>query len=47
MRRDEDEAGALGPLELRVGVVLAHGGAQGVDSGVAGDPDLGFGLALG
>ena len=46
VRRDEDEAGALGPLELGVGVTLAHGGAQGVDAGVAGDPDLGLGLAL-
>lgn len=46
VRRDEDEAGALGPLELRVGVAPAHGGAQGVDAGVAGDPNLGFGLAL-
>lgn len=46
VRRDEDEAGALGPPELGVGVTLAHGGAQGVDAGVAGDPDLGLGLAL-
>ena len=46
VRRDEDEAGALRPLELGVGVALAHGGAQGVDAGVPGDPDLGFGLAL-
>ena len=45
--RDEDEAGALRPLELGMGVPLSHGGAQGVDSGVAGDPDLGLGLALG
>lgn len=45
VRRDQDEAGALGPLELGVGVALAHGGAQGVDAGVAGDPDLGLGLA--
>ena len=44
--RDEDEAGALGPIELGVGVALANGGAQGVDAGVAGDPDLRFGLAL-
>lgn len=44
--RDEDEAGALRPLELGMGVPLAHGGAQGVDAGVPGDPDLGFGLAL-
>lgn len=46
VRRDEDEAGALRPLELGVGVTLAHGGTQGVDAGVPGDPDLGFGLAL-
>lgn len=46
VRRDEDEAGALGPVELGVGVPLAHGGAQGVDAGVSGDPDLRFGLAL-
>lgn len=46
VRRDEDEAGALGPIELGVGVALAHGGAQGVDAGVPGDPDLGLGLAL-
>lgn len=38
--RDENEAGALRPLELGMGVSLAHGGAQGVDAGVAGDPDL-------
>lgn len=47
VRRDEDEAGALCPLELGVGVALARGGAQGVDARVAGDPDLGLGLALG
>lgn len=46
VRRDEDEAGALRPLELGVGVALAHGGAQGVDAGVPGDPDPGLGLAL-
>lgn len=46
VRRDEDEAGALGPLELGVGVALAHGGAQGIDARVAGDPDPGLGLAL-
>ena len=40
VRRDEDEAGALGPLKLGVGVPLAHGRAQGVDARVAGDPDL-------
>lgn len=46
VRRDEDEAGALRPLELGVGVTLAHGGTQGVDAGVPSDPDLGLGLAL-
>ena len=46
VRRDEDEAGALGPLKLGMGVALAHGGAQSVDASVAGDPDLRFGLAL-
>ena len=46
VRRDEDEAGALRPLELGMGVPPAHGGAQGVDAGVAGDPDPGLGLAL-
>lgn len=44
--RDEDEAGALRPLKLGMGVPLAHGGAQGIDAGVAGDPDPGLGLAL-
>lgn len=46
VRRDEDEAGALRPLELGVGIAIANGGAQGVDAGVSGDPDLGLGLAL-
>ena len=46
VRRDEDEAGALGPVELGMGIPLAHGGAQGVDAGVSGDPDLGLRLAL-
>lgn len=46
VRRDEDEAGPLGPVELGMGVALANGGAQGVDAGVAGDPDLRFWLAL-
>lgn len=46
MGRDEDEAGALSPLELGMGVPLAHGGAQGVNAGVSGDPDPGLGLAL-
>ena len=40
VRRDEDKAGALRPLELGVGVPLAHGRAQGVDARVSGDPDL-------
>lgn len=44
--RDEDEAGALGPLELGLGVSLAHGGAQSVDAGISGDPDLRLRLAL-
>lgn len=44
--RDEDETGALGPLELVVGIAIANGGAQGVDTGVSSDPDLGLGLAL-
>ena len=44
--RDEDEAGALGPLELGVGISLAYGGTERVDAGVAGDPDPGLGLAL-
>lgn len=47
VRRDEDEARALRPVELGVGVALAHGGAQGVYAGVAGNPDPGLGLALG
>lgn len=46
VRRDEDEAGALRPVELGMGVAFAHGGAQGVDAGVAGDPDLRLRLAL-
>ena len=46
VRRDEDEAGALRPGELGVGIPLAHGGAQGVDAGVSGDPDLRLRLAL-
>ena len=46
VRRDEDEAGALRPVELGMGVSLAHGGAQGVDARVAGDPDLRLRLAL-
>ena len=40
VRRDEDEAGSLRPLELGMGIALAHGGTQGVDTRVAGDPDL-------
>lgn len=46
VRRDEDEAGALRPSELGVGVALAHGRAQGVDAGVSGNPDLGLRLTL-
>ena len=46
VRRDEDEAGALRPLELGVGISLAYGGTERVDAGVAGDPDPGLGLAL-
>lgn len=46
VRRDEDEAGALRPSELGVGVALAHGRAQGVDAGVSGSPDLGLRLTL-
>ena len=46
VRRDEDEARTLRPLELGVRVALAHGGAQGVDSRVAGDPDLRIRLTL-
>lgn len=46
VRRDEDEAGALRSLELGVGIAIAHSGAQGVDSRVAGDPDLRLRLAL-
>lgn len=47
VRRDEDEARALSPLELGMGIALAHGGAKRVYAGVAGNPDLGLGLALG
>ena len=46
VRRDEDEAAARCPLQLRMRVALAHGGAQRVDAGVAGDPDLRLRLAL-
>lgn len=46
VRRDEDEAGALRPLELGVGIAIAHSGAQGVDAGVSGDQDLRLRLAL-
>ena len=44
--RDEDEPGPRRPLELRVGVALAHRRAQRVDAGVAGNPDAALGLAL-
>lgn len=40
VRRDEDESGALRPLELGVRVPLAHGCAQGVDARIAGNPNL-------
>ena len=46
VRRDEDEAGSLGPVELGMGIAPAHGGAKGVDAGVPGDPDLRLRLAL-
>lgn len=46
VRRDEDEAGALRPLELVVGIAIANGGAKGVDSRVAGNLDLRLRLAL-
>lgn len=47
VRRDEDEARALRPVELGVGIAIANGGTQCVDAGVAGDPDPGLGFALG
>lgn len=40
VRRDEDESGALRPLELGVRVPLAHGCAQGIDARIAGNPNL-------
>lgn len=46
VRRDEDEAGAFRPVEFGMGVPLAHGGAQGVNAGVSGDPDPGLGFVL-
>lgn len=46
VRSDEDESGALRPLELGVGVALAHSGAQGIDAGVSGNPDLGLRFTL-
>lgn len=46
VRRDENEAGTLRPVKLRMGVSLAHGGAQGVDARITGDPDLRLRLAL-
>lgn len=47
VRGDEDEAGPLRPLQLRVRVALPHRGRQRVDAGVAGDPDAVGGLTLG
>lgn len=47
VRRDEDESGALRPLELGVRVPLAHGCAQGIDARIAGNPNLRLRLALG
>ena len=47
VRRHEDEAGARGPLELRMRVALPHRGRESVDTGVAGDPYAGGVLALG
>lgn len=46
VRGDENETAPGSPVELGMGVALAHGGAQGIDSGVAGDPDLRLRLAL-
>ena len=37
---------ALRPLELGIGIALAHGGVKRVDTGGADDPDLGLGHAL-
>ena len=46
MRRDEHEARPCGPVENRMGVTLPHCGSQGVDAGVARNPDAVGGLAL-
>lgn len=46
VRGDEDETRALRPVELGVGVALAHRGGERVDAGVAGHPDAVGGLAL-
>ena len=46
VRGNENEPRALRPVELGVGVALAHRGCQRVDASVAGDPDLGTGLPL-
>lgn len=46
MRRDEDEAGPLRPVERGVRVALPDRVAQGVDAGVAGDVDSLGGLRL-
>ena len=44
--RDQNQATVAGPLQLWVGIILAHRGAQGVDAGVAGHPYLLGTLAL-
>jgi hypothetical protein len=39
VRRDEDETRPIRPVELWVGVALAHRGAKGIDACVASNPD--------
>ena len=46
VRRDEDEAGPLRPVERGVRVALPHRVAEGVDAGVARDEDSPCGLRL-
>lgn len=46
MRRDQNQAASLRPLQLGVGVAIAHRGSQRVDAGIASDPDFLLGLAL-
>ena len=46
VRRDDDEAAALRPGQLRVRIILADGRLQSVDGGVAGDEDRLRALAL-